>query len=285
MKKLFAMLAVALGAMASPAPVTAATGGPALDTFPAQKSKDLAALQDGARTFVNYCLNCHSASAVRYNRLKEIGLSEEQIKTNLMFATDKIGNQMTVAMPPASAKAYFGVVPPDLSLTARARSSEAGSGQDWIYTYLRSFYRDAERPTGWNNTIFPNVGMPHALWAQQGIRLLTTTEIKRVTDKSGAQQWVKESTAYDQFGHKAVKTEPVAEAHPHEGIQYAWTDADPTKSKAYDEQVANVVAFLDWAADPTKATRQRVGVIVLLFLAVFTFFAWGLNRSYWKDVK
>jgi ubiquinol-cytochrome c reductase cytochrome c1 subunit len=131
---------------------------------------DKAALQSGARTFVNYCLNCHGASFVRYNRLTELGLTEQQVKDNLMFTADKIGEPMRVAARPDEQKVWFGAAPPDLSLIARARASADGSGADWLYTYLRSFYVDEKRPTGWNNTVFANVGMPHVLWQLQGDR-------------------------------------------------------------------------------------------------------------------
>ena len=135
-------------------------------------SSDNAALQRGAKTFVNYCLNCHSASYMRYNRLADIGLSEAQIKENLLFTADKVGDTMKVALQRADGRVFFGAAPPDLSVIARARSSGNGSGADWLYTYLRGFYRDAERPTGWNNTVFANVGMPHALWELQGDQVM-----------------------------------------------------------------------------------------------------------------
>ena len=133
---------------------------------------DQAALQSGARTFVNYCLNCHGLSFVRYNRLLELGLTEQQVRENLMFTADKIGEPMRIAARPAEQKQWFGAAPPDLSLVARARASGDGSGADWLYTYLRSFYRDEQRPTGWNNTVFANVGMPHILWELQGQQVL-----------------------------------------------------------------------------------------------------------------
>ena len=133
---------------------------------------DQAALQSGARTFVNYCLNCHGLSFVRYNRLLELGLTDQQVRENLMFTADKIGQPMRVAARPAEQKQWFGAAPPDLSLVARARASGDGSGADWLYTYLRSFYRDEQRPTGWNNTLFANVGMPHILWELQGMQVL-----------------------------------------------------------------------------------------------------------------
>jgi ubiquinol-cytochrome c reductase cytochrome c1 subunit len=141
-----------------------------LDKAP-NKRNDQAALQNGAKIFVNYCLNCHSASYMRYNRLQDIGLTEQQIKDNLMFTADKVGEPMRIAMQPKEAKAWFGAAPPDLTLIARSRASGDGSGADWLYTYLRGFYRDESRPTGWNNTVFENVGMPHALWELQGIQV------------------------------------------------------------------------------------------------------------------
>ncbi len=138
-----------------------------LDRAP-DRATDKAALQNGAKLFVNYCLSCHGASYVRYNRLQDIGLTEQQIKDNLMFTAEKIGEPMGISMPRKEAKEFFGAWPPDLSLIARSRASEFGSGADWLYSYLRGFYRDDMRPTGWNNTVFENVGMPHALWELQG---------------------------------------------------------------------------------------------------------------------
>ncbi len=142
-----------------------------LDKAP-NKSGDQAALQNGAKLFVNYCLSCHSASYMRYNRLNDIGLSEQQIKDNLLFTAEKTGELMRISMQRDDAKVWFGAAPPDLTVIARARASEFGSGADWLYTYLRGFYRDANRPTGWNNTVFPNVGMPHVLWELQGEQVL-----------------------------------------------------------------------------------------------------------------
>lgn len=124
---------------------------------------DQASLQRGAKTFVNYCLSCHQASFMRYNRMaKDLGLTDEQVKENLMFASDKIGETMTIAMRAEDAQKWFGVTPPDLSVIARAR------GTDWLYTYLRTFYLDDSRPMGTNNLAFKDVGMPHVLWEQQG---------------------------------------------------------------------------------------------------------------------
>src|SRR5690606_18595371 len=132
---------------------------------------DLSSLQNGAKLFVNHCLNCHSASSMRYNRLRDIGLTEEQIKNNLLFTQDKVGGMMTTAMRPDDAKAWFGAVPPDLSVMARAKASPSGTGADYLYTYLRTFYKDDTRPTGWNNMVVPNVAMPHVMWQEQGVRV------------------------------------------------------------------------------------------------------------------
>src|SRR4051812_11026194 len=161
-KKMLAVLALLPGL------AFASEEGFPLDRAP--ELTDIASLQSGAKLFVNYCLNCHSASAMRYNRLRDLGLTEDQIKNNLLFTGEKVGDLMKTTMLPQDAKAWFGAVPPDLSVIARAKASDAGSGPDWIYTYLRTYYKDDTRPTGWNNMVFPNVGMPHVLWELQGIR-------------------------------------------------------------------------------------------------------------------
>jgi ubiquinol-cytochrome c reductase cytochrome c1 subunit len=165
MKKLLASLLMA--------PVLAFAAGAELhlDKAP-DRARDEAALQNGAKVFVNYCLSCHSASYMRYNRLKDIGLSDDQVRENLLFTADKVGEPMRISMQRAEAKQWFGAAPPDLTVIARARASEFGSGSDWLYTYLRGFYRDETRPTGWNNVVFANVGMPHALWELQGEQVM-----------------------------------------------------------------------------------------------------------------
>lgn len=136
-----------------------------LDKAPVDPS-DQASLQRGARTFVNNCLNCHSANYMRYNRLQDIGLTEKQIKENLLFTAEKVGDPMTSAMNKKDAKKWFGVAPPDLSVEVRAR------GADWVYTYMRSFYRDETRPSGWNNMVFDKVAMPHVFYELQGEQAL-----------------------------------------------------------------------------------------------------------------
>jgi ubiquinol-cytochrome c reductase cytochrome c1 subunit len=146
--------------LASPALLLAAEAGHPLDHAPIDP-RDLISLQSGAHTFVNYCLGCHGAQYMRYNRLTDIGLTEAQIRDNLMFSAEKVGETMKIAMTVKDGKAWFGVPPPDLSVIARSR------GADWLYSYLRTFYRDPKTATGWNNHVFPNAAMPHALWKVQ----------------------------------------------------------------------------------------------------------------------
>jgi ubiquinol-cytochrome c reductase cytochrome c1 subunit len=141
----------------------------AWDKFPTERMTDMAALQNGAKLFVNYCLNCHAAAFMRYNRMRDIGLTEEQIKKNLMFAGDKVGETMKVRARRQGRQGLVRRLPPDLTLIARSRADGAkGSGADYLYTYLRTYYRDETKATGWNNLAFPSVGMPHVLWELQG---------------------------------------------------------------------------------------------------------------------
>ena len=247
MKKLLSILALA-GACIAGAPAMASEGGFPLEPAPVNTA-DLSSLQRGAKLFVNYCLNCHGASMMRYNRLKDIGLTDDQIRQNLLFSADKVGETMTIAMQPKEAKAFFGAQPPDLSVIARAR------GDDWLYTYLRTFYRDDSRATGWNNLVFPSVGMPHVLWELQGQRAAKFTEVEEHGEK------VHKFAGFEQLSPgKMSKVE-------------------------YDHATADLVGFLDWMAEPAQNHRKRLGVWVLLFLGIFTVFAWRLNAAYWKDVK
>jgi ubiquinol-cytochrome c reductase cytochrome c1 subunit len=232
----------------------AAGGGMVLDKAP-NKTNDMAALQNGAKLFVNYCLNCHSAAFMRYNRLQDIGLTQDQIKSNLLVTNSKIGETMKAAIDPQQAKAWFGANPPDLTVIARSRASSAGSGADYLYTYLRTFYRDEQKPTGWNNMAFPNAAMPHVLWELQGERL----------------------PVYD-----------LAKEHGHEvKIFKGWEQVKPgtMTSVQFDDSMGDLVSYLQWMGEPVQNTRVRVGVWVLMFLAVFSFIAWRLNAAYWKDVK
>ncbi len=155
---------VALGVASTSAQ---AAGGPVqLDSLPSQKIGDKAAMQNGAKIFLEYCLGCHGVSAMRYSRLADIGMTEEQIK-GVLPPGAKMGDYIRTSMNRNDAKAWFGAAPPDLSVTARSRSSHSGTGTDWIYTFLRTYVEDSSRPTGWNNKTFVGVGMPHVLWEMQ----------------------------------------------------------------------------------------------------------------------
>jgi ubiquinol-cytochrome c reductase cytochrome c1 subunit len=251
MKKLILTLIAALGIVTG---AHAAEGGIPWDKAP-NRTTDLAALQNGAKLFVNYCLSCHSAAFMRFNRLTDLGISEQQIKDNLLFTTDKIGETMRVNMDPRQAKEWFGTVPPDLTLVARSRAGHGGTGADYLYTYLRTFYRDDTKATGWNNLAFPTVAMPHVMWELQGER-------RPVFDK--------------------------VEAHGHETEVFkGWEQVSPGTMTPiqFDQNMGDLVSFLQWMAEPAQNTRIRVGVWVLLFLVMAVVFTWRLNASYWKDVK
>jgi ubiquinol-cytochrome c reductase cytochrome c1 subunit len=210
-------------------------------------SQDAISIQRGARTFVNYCLNCHSANSMRYIQLTELGLTEQQITESLLFTADKVGEPMGISANRKEQKQWFGVEPPDLSVIARSR------GTDWLYTYLRTFYRDGTRPTGWNNLAFPNVGMPHALWQLQGIQAMKT-----------------ESEEHD--GHKAGKKMLVLEKPGNLSVL------------EYDKLARDLVNFLSYMAEPEKTKRSQIGVVVLFFLLLLLLPAWLLKKEYWKDV-
>lgn len=283
------LLRIALLALACTSVSTQAqeTGYPLEQAPP--RANDMASLQHGAELFVNHCLNCHSANFMRYNRLGDLGLTDEQIRANLLFTGNKVGDLMTVAMRPDDAKRWFGTAPPDLSVMARAKSANVGpgggaSGADYLYTYLRSFYRDASRPTGWNNLAFPNVAMPHVLWERQGPRELTTVAVRETTT-DGHAGWQRVTTTYDAQGFATVKTEPVAEHHGPATFEARFKALDPARAATYDRDMADLTAYLAWMAEPTQAQRRRLGVWVLLFLGLFLVVTWRLNAAYWKHVR
>jgi ubiquinol-cytochrome c reductase cytochrome c1 subunit len=251
MKKLLITFVAALGFVVG---AHAAGGGIALDKAPV-KTNDLVSLQNGAKLFVNYCLNCHSAAFMRFNRLKDIGLTDQQIKDNLLFTTEKVGETMKAAIDPKQAKDWFGANPPDLTVIARSRAGPAGSGADYLYTYLRTYYPDETKATGWNNLVFPSVGMPHVLWELQGKRVPV---YDTVTDHGHDVQVFK--------GWKQITPGAMTPAQ-------------------YDQAIGDLVNYMQWMGEPAKNTRVRVGVWVLLVLSVLTFFAWRLNAAFWKDVK
>jgi ubiquinol-cytochrome c reductase cytochrome c1 subunit len=241
----FALAAIAMTATSA----VANTESVKLDSAPVNLN-DKASLQRGARNFVNYCLNCHNAAYMRYGSLTQIGLTEEQIKTNLMFTTDKLGDSMISALDPKDAKAWLGNVPPDLTLVARVR------GSDWLYTFLRSFYRDDKSPSGWNNTVFPNVAMPHVLHDLQGTMVMTQVgEMK---------------------GH-GEHAEPIMKA--------TLDRAGAMSTDEYNRFVADLVNYLTFMGEPAREHRTQLGVIVLFFLVIAFLAALLLKHEYWKDVK
>ena len=260
---LFALLSVA-----SLAGGAFASGGNDLRLAPAPAHRlDDESLQRGARNFVNYCLNCHSAKYMRYNRLTDLGLDLSMIQDNLMFATDKVGSTMSVAMPAADAKAWFGAPPPDLTVEARVR------GRDWLYNYLLGFYRDGGSATGWNNIVFPNVGMPHVLWEVSASNKLVKAEFEEHEKATAA----------------AIAAKGLSLVEPQPGGKWAVltvaSDTPGTMSRVeYEAFAADLVNYLDYMAEPSRNKRINIGIVVLLYLSVLFVFAYWMKRTYWKDL-
>jgi ubiquinol-cytochrome c reductase cytochrome c1 subunit len=245
-----AVLAV-LAALLAPASQANAAEGEGGFIRPANNDiGNIASLQRGAKYFVNYCLGCHSANYVRYNRLAEdLGITEEQLIDNLMFTGERPYDTMISAMRPENAERWFGTAPPDLSLIARSR------GTDWIYSYLKSFYLDDARPTGTNNLVLEATAMPHVLWELQGW-----------------QQPVVHEAAGDAAGPVAVeRLEPATEGM--------------LSAAEFDRVVRDLANFLDYVSEPVQLERRRLGIRVILFLLVFLLFAYLLKKEYWKQVR
>lgn len=280
-KKLLGALALSLTCVVA----FAAEGGVHIDRAP-DRINDVAALQNGAKLFVNYCLNCHSANSMRYNKLTELGLTEDEIKKNLLFTGEGVGSLMTIAMTPADAKKWMGAPPPDLSVIARAKSTNLGpSGVDYLYTYLRTFYRDTSKKTGWDNLAFPSVGMPNVLWELEGPRSMTRTQVHEVAAEDGTLKWVRTLTTYDADGFSTVKSEDLQGYKGPETTQTAFESADIKQYHAFESDVADLSNFLGWMAEPNQLERKQIGVWVLLFLFLFLFVTIRLNASYWKHVR
>lgn len=211
---------------------------------------DRAAIKRGAKTFTQYCLNCHSAGLMRYSRIgQDLGMSDEEVSAELVTTGAKVGGTMRVAIAEDDAKRWFGKPPPDLSVIARAR------GVDWLYTYLRSFYRDESRPWGVNNTVFKDVGMPHVLWELQGLQ---APIMENHTDEAGNKHEVID-------GFKLIEKGKLSPAE-------------------YDATVRDLVTFLAYLSEPSKLQRLALGKWVLLFLAGFLVLAYLLKKEYWRDV-
>ena len=247
LKKLLAALLVAAPLMAN------ASGGGHYEHVELDP-RDQVSLQRGAQIFVNNCLSCHSAAAMRFNRLKDIGLTEDEIKKNLMFTTDKVGDVMQAHMAPADGKKWFGTTPPDLTLIARSR------GADYIYAYLRGFYKDPTRPNGWNNTVLPNAAMPHVLAAQQGVQ----------------------AVKLDNKGNPVFKDDGHGNKVPDLSRK---TKDGKVVTTEYDNYAKDLTNFMAYMAEPAQVQRKQIGYIVLLFLLIVMLpLAYFLKKEYWKDV-
>jgi len=245
-KKWIALLAAAATGLLFSAAALAAAGGPTQQA--GNDLSDRASLQRGAQLYMNYCSGCHSVKYLRYSRMAEdLGLTEDEVMTNLNFTGAKFGEQIHVAMTPAEGEKWFGKMPPDLSLISRVR------GSDWVYTYLKSFYLDKSRPLGWNNTLFPNASMPNPLWELQGLQ-------------------------HAEFGEPDAAT---GERHPE---RLKVTQAGRLSAVEFDQVARDITNFLEYAGEPAALKRQALGVWVILFLIGLTFLAWLLKQEYWKDV-
>jgi len=255
------------------APLAAAEESVRLDAAPIDP-RDVASLQAGARTFVNYCLNCHAAGMMRYHKLLEIGLNEQQIKDNLLFTADKVGELMNVAMTRREAKEWLGTVPPDLSVIARAR------GADWLYTYLRSFYRDSESATGWNNMVYERVAMPHVLWTLSGQQVQVERKFKNMEQAEGIARQQKSAWKID-----VLTPEQAGKDAERFILKTIRTETPGSLSQLeYDLLVRDLVNFMTWMSEPNQLERKQAGYVVLLVLLVLLVLAYLLYKEFWKDV-
>ena len=253
-KNTFITVFMAAAVLLTPVMASAAGGGVALDDAPIDIN-DKESLRRGAKAFADYCYSCHAASFNRFNRIaKDLEMSEDEVREMMIHTRGKkgdptkIGELMKVSMTADYAKNAFGTAVPDLSLTARAR------GADWVYTYLRSFYTDPYRPTGFNNTVFPDVGMPNVLWSLQGIQ----------------------EPVYKKVMHGDVEVEEM------DGFKLV--QEGRLSAEEYDAFAADLTNFMVYIAEPVQVERRSLGWRVLLFLAVFFVFAYMLKKEYWKDV-
>ena len=216
-------------------------------------------LQRGAKLFVNYCLSCHSLAFSRYNRVAtDLGISEENMRENMMFTSQKFGDTMTVALTENQGKEWFGAPPPDLSVKARAR------GANWIYSYLKSFYVDPSATRGVNNLMLPGTSMPHVLWELQGLQKLAAS------DKH-----------HGDHGEKSMADEGHGNAH---ASPFTMAVPGQLTPEEYDKSVADIVNFLVYVGEPAQLKRQSIGVGVLFFLAALGVLVYFMKRDYWEDI-
>ncbi|WP_299200269.1 cytochrome c1 [uncultured Amphritea sp.] len=252
MKKFFIAILLVL----APVAASAATGGVHLDEMaPDHANKE--SLQRGMATFVNHCMGCHSANFQRYERAAmDLDMPNELVQKHLIFGDSKVGEQMTIAMPQTDGAAWFGTPPPDLTLETRLR------GEAWVYTYLRSFYKDPARPWGVNNVVFPDVGMPNVLEGLQGLQVNHCTPAE--------------------MAHQVKTIDPLT------GVQMGGCLSIAEKGQLsveeFDNTIYDLVNFMSYMGNPVKLQSQAIGYKVLIFLFIFFFFAYALKKEYWKDV-
>ena len=272
--------AMVCAALLAPLAAQASADGAKLQKAPVNLN-DLVSLQRGAHVFVNYCLNCHSASYMRYNRLRDLGLSDDQIRDNLIFTGVKVGEPMKVALSTREAGELFNIPTPDISVITRSRSSEAGSGSDWLYSYFRAFYRDSVRPTGWNNLVYENSSMPHVLWQFSGQHQVDVQEFSSHAAAKAALLQVMSVARLDEISGKdkdgkEVKRWLLKTIRP--------GSAGTLTPLEYDRLVADLVNYMTYMAEPARLERTQIGIYVLLLLGVLFVFAYLLKQEYWKDV-
>lgn len=234
---------------------------------------DTASLQRGARLFSNYCLSCHNANFMRYRSLRDLGLSDVQIQSNLQVTGKKVSEPMKVSLEDADAKNWLGAVPPDLTLIARSK------GVDWLYSYLRGFYRDKSRPTGWNNIVFPNVGMPHVLWERSGQGTLETQIFESIEEAKGESLRISgPAKVKKEHGHGGEPDQYVVES-----VKLAQSSAQ--NAEEYNRDVTDLVNFLAFMAEPGYLTHRQTGRFVVIGLALAVLAAYIVKREYWKDIR
>lgn len=262
MKKLCILLIAAAFSTTLSSSVMAAGGSAVVDKVSINMS-DKAALQNGAKLFVNYCLSCHSAAYARYNRVAEdLEIPVNQLKDSLMFTTEKTGDLMVTTMPAKDSQRWFGITPPDLTLVSRVRKRE------WVYTYLRAFYQDESSPSGWNNSLFENVAMPHALYELQGVQRL----VGKVGD---TEHGVADAHASeDAIGETRVVGDAVFElVHP-----------GKLSPQEFDDAMMDLTAFLVYLAEPAQMQRKKIGIFAIAFLIILMGLSYLLKLEYWRDV-
>ncbi|MFT5572387.1 MAG: ubiquinol-cytochrome c reductase cytochrome c1 subunit [Cryomorphaceae bacterium] len=260
MKNLSTLFVTIVASALLSSPAFAAGGHGAVTDKIHLNMNDKASLQNGAKLFVNYCLSCHSASYARYNRVAEdLEIPVELLKSNLMFTTEKTGDLMITTMPEEDSKRWFGVTPPDLTLVSRVRKPE------WVYTYLRAFYQDESSPSGWNNSLFENVAMPHAMYELQGVQRL----VGKVVDQGAGAAHASEASG---------NTRIVGDA------EFELVHKGKLTPDEFDVAMIDLTSFLVYLAEPAQMQRKKIGVFTLAFLIILMGLTYLLKKEYWRDV-